>query len=150
MGATRIKEGLQKKLVMGNLEAKRDWGFAGDYVEAMWLMLQQDQPDDYVIATNETHSVQEFVEEAFGRLDLDWRKYVEIDERYFRPAEVDLLLGDASKAAANLGWRPKVTFKELVQMMVDYDHQLACEERVLVEHRLKITPASNKAVRRAM
>jgi GDPmannose 4,6-dehydratase len=96
--ATRIKEGLQDKLYLGNLDAKRDWGFAGDYVEAMWLMLQQDKPDDYVVATGETHSVREFLDEVFGHLGLDWKKHVEIDPRYFRPAEVDLLLGDASKA----------------------------------------------------
>src|SRR4051812_6050780 len=102
--ATRIKEGLQEKLFLGNLDAKRDWGFAGDYVEAMWLMLQQERPDDYVVATGETHSVREFLDEAFGLLDLDWRAHVEIDPRYFRPAEVDLLLGDATKARTILGW----------------------------------------------
>ncbi len=116
-----IKAGLQDKLFLGNLDAKRDWGYAKEYVEAMWLMLQQDQPDDYVIATGETHSVKEFCEEAFGHVDLDWSKYVEIDERYFRPAEVDLLIGDASKAKNVLGWEPKVKFKELVRLMVDAD-----------------------------
>jgi GDPmannose 4,6-dehydratase len=112
------------KLFLGNLDAKRDWGFAGDYVEAMWLMLQQDQPDDYVIATGETYSVKDFLEEAFGYVDLDWKKYVEISEKYFRPAEVDLLIGDASKAKEKLGWKPKVNFKQLVRMMVDEDCKL--------------------------
>jgi GDPmannose 4,6-dehydratase len=134
--ATRIKEGIQDKLFLGNLDAKRDWGFAGDYVEAMWRMLQQDEPDDFVIATGETRSVREFVEEVFGLLDLDWRKYVEVDPRYFRPAEVDLLLGDSSKAANKLGWKPKVHFKDLAQMMVDADWCIAREERVLANHRL--------------
>jgi GDPmannose 4,6-dehydratase len=109
------------KLYLGNLDAKRDWGFAGDYVEAMWLMLQQDVADDYVIATGETYSVKEFLDEAFGYVGLDWKKYVEISEKYFRPAEVDLLIGDATKARKNLGWKPKVNFKELVKMMVDAD-----------------------------
>jgi GDPmannose 4,6-dehydratase len=112
------------KLFLGNLDAKRDWGFAGDYVEAMWLMLQQDQPDDYVIATGETYSVRDFLDEAFGYVDLDWTKYVEISEKYFRPAEVDLLIGDASKAKKKLGWKPKVNFKQLVRMMVDEDCKL--------------------------
>src|SRR6187551_1307517 len=116
--AAAIKHGLQDKLFLGNLEARRDWGFAGDYVEGMWRMLQQDQPDDYVLATGETYSVRQFLDEAFGLLDLDWKKYVEVDPRYFRPAEVDLLLGDASKARKELGWAPKVGFKELVKMMV--------------------------------
>ncbi|MFA6133509.1 MAG: GDP-mannose 4,6-dehydratase [Phycisphaerae bacterium] len=135
--ATRIKEGLQEKLFLGNLDAKRDWGFAGDYVEAMWMMLQQDQPDDYVIATGETHSVGEFLDEVFGYLKLDWHKHVEIDPRYFRPAEVDLLLGDAAKARKILGWKPKVSFKALAMMMTQHDWDLAKEERVLVEHRKK-------------
>ena len=117
----RIKLGLQDKLFLGNLDAKRDWGFAGDYVEAMWLMLQQEQADDYVIATGETHSVRAFLEEAFGQVGLDWQKHVEIDPRYFRPAEVDLLIGDASKAKRVLGWEPRVGFRELVKMMVDAD-----------------------------
>ena len=133
--ATRIKEGLQEKLYLGNLDAKRDWGFAGDYVEAMWLMLQQDQPEDYVIATGETHSVREFLGEVFGYLKLDWNEYVEIDPRYFRPAEVDLLLGDATKAAKQLGWAPKVKFVDLARMMTDHDWALAKEERVLADHR---------------
>jgi len=119
--AARIKLGRQDKLFLGNLEAKRDWGYARDYVEAMWMMLQQERPDDYVIATGETHSVRDFLDEAFGYLDLDWNKYVEIDPRYFRPTEVDLLLGDASKAKKLLGWKPKVRFKELVKLMVDAD-----------------------------
>lgn len=126
--ATRIKLGLQQKLYLGNLEARRDWGFAGDYVYAMWLMLQQDTPDDFVIATGETHSVREFLEEAFGHLDLDWKKYVEIDPRYFRPAEVDVLCGDMSRAKKRLNWEPKVHFKELVRMMVDADFDLAKSE----------------------
>lgn len=117
----RIKAGVQDKLFLGNLDAKRDWGYAADYVEAMWLMLQQEQPDDYVIATGETHSVREFLEEAFGHVDIDWQKHVEIDPKYFRPAEVDLLIGDATKAREKLGWTPKVRFGELVRMMVDAD-----------------------------
>ncbi len=132
--ATRIKLGLQDKLFLGNLEAKRDWGFAGDYVEAMWLMLQAEHPDDFVIATGETHSVREFVEKTFSLLDLDHRRYVEHDARYERPTEVDLLLGDASKAKTVLGWEPKVGFDELVRMMVDADLELAEEERALVQH----------------
>jgi GDPmannose 4,6-dehydratase len=119
--AARIKLGLQSKLYLGNLDARRDWGFAGDYVEAMWLMLQHERPDDFVIATGETHSVRELLDVAFGHLDLDWRRHVEIDPRYFRPTEVDVLQGDASKAARLLGWRPKVSFPELVRMMVDAD-----------------------------
>ncbi len=120
-GAARIKLGLQEKLFLGNLDAKRDWGFAGDYVEAMWRMLQAPEPDDYVIATGETHSIRELLDVAFGRLDLEWKRFVEIDPRYIRPAEVDLLQGDASKAKAKLGWEPKVRFRELVEMMVDAD-----------------------------
>jgi GDPmannose 4,6-dehydratase len=119
----RIKLGLQEKLYLGNLDAKRDWGYAGDYVEAMWMMLQQPQPDDYVIATGETHSVRDFLDEAFGYLQLNWKKYVEIDSRYFRPTEVDLLLGDSAKAQQKLGWRPRVSFQQLVRMMVDADLQ---------------------------
>jgi GDPmannose 4,6-dehydratase len=118
-GAVRIKLGMQDKLFLGNLDAKRDWGYAGDYVEAMWLMLQQSKPDDYIIATGKNYSVREFLDEAFRYLDLDWNKYVEIDPRYFRPSEVDSLLGDASKARKILGWKPKVKFKQLVRMMVD-------------------------------
>jgi GDPmannose 4,6-dehydratase len=135
--ATRIKLGLQDKLYLGNLDAKRDWGFAGDYVETMWLMLQQEQGDDYVIATGETHSVREFLDEVFGHLDLDWEKYVEIDPRYFRPSEVDFLLGDASKAKKVLGWEPKVTFKELAHIMTDADMKLAEHEKILKDHSKK-------------
>ncbi len=120
-GAARIKLGLADELRLGNLEARRDWGYAGDYVQAMWLMLQQDEPDDYVIATGETHSVQALCEVAFGHLDLDWREYVVCDPQFFRPAEVDLLVGDASKAHAELGWEPSVKFEELIQLMVDAD-----------------------------
>ena len=119
--AAKIKLGLADKLRLGNLDAQRDWGFAGDYVRAMWLMLQQDTPDDYVIATGETHSVREFVQETFAYLNLDWRKYVVQDPAYYRPAEVDLLVGDAGKAARQLGWEPTVTFTQLVHMMVDAD-----------------------------
>jgi GDPmannose 4,6-dehydratase len=129
--ATRIKEGLQDKLYLGNLDAKRDWGYAGDYVEAMWLMLQQERPEDYVIATGETHSVREFLDEVFGLLELDWRKHVAIDTRYFRPAEVDLLLGDATKARQELGWKPKITFKALARMMTEFDRRLAKRERLV-------------------
>jgi len=132
---TRIKCGLQDKLFLGNLDAKRDWGFAGDYVEAMWLMLQHDNPDDYVIATGESHSVKEFVDEVFSYLDLDWQKYVEIDPRYFRPSEVDFLQGDASKAKKVLGWEPKVTFKELARIMTDADMKIAKDEKILKEQR---------------
>jgi GDPmannose 4,6-dehydratase len=120
-GVARIKAGLQSELRLGNLDAQRDWGFAGDYVKAMWLMLQQDEPGDYVVATGETHSVQEFCEIAFGRAGLDWEKHVVVDERFVRPAEVDLLLGDPAKAREVLGWTPKVTFRGLVEMMVDAD-----------------------------
>ena len=120
-GVARIKHGLTDKLALGNLDAKRDWGFAGDYVEMQWRMLQQDEPDDYVIATGRTHSVQEFVRTAFEHVDLDYKKYVVTDPRFVRPAEVDLLLGDPSKAKKKLGWEPKVTFRELVEMMVDAD-----------------------------
>jgi GDPmannose 4,6-dehydratase len=119
----RIKAGLQKELYLGNLDSKRDWGFAPEYVEAMWLMLQQDKPDDYVIATGETHTVREFVEEAFAHVGLDWKQYVKFDARYLRPTEVDLLIGDPTKAKKQLGWEPKVKFKELVKIMVDADCQ---------------------------
>jgi GDPmannose 4,6-dehydratase len=128
--AARIKLGLQRELYLGNLDAKRDWGYAGDYVQAMWLMLQQDEPDDYVIATGETHSVRELLDIAFGYLDLDWKQYVKIDPRYYRPTEVDVLIGDASKAKRQLGWEPKVTFKELITMMVKSD---LAEERLKLE-----------------
>lgn len=126
--ATRIKLGLQDKLFLGNLDARRDWGYAGDYVEAMWLMLQTEEADDYVIATGETHSVRDFLDEAFGMLELDWKAHVEKDPRYYRPAEVDLLLGDATKAREKLGWKPKVAFKELVRLMVEHDLELARHE----------------------
>jgi len=119
-----IKHGLQDQLFLGNLDAKRDWGFAGDYVEGMWMMLQQPEPDDYVLATGETHSVREFLDVAFDLAGLDWKKHVQIDPRYFRPAEVDILLGDASKARTKLGWQPKVGFEELVKMMVEADLEL--------------------------
>ena len=123
---------------LGNLEAKRDWGFAGDYVEAMWLMLQQDKPDDYVVATGETHSVREFLDEVFGALDLNWKDYVQVDPKYFRPAEVDLLLGDPAKAKRVLKWEPKVTFKSLAKMMVDADLKLAKRERAVADHDAKM------------
>jgi GDPmannose 4,6-dehydratase len=125
----RIKLGLQQKLYLGNLDARRDWGYAPDYVEAMWLMLQQDTPTDLVLATGEAHSVREFLEEAFSYKDLDWREFVEIDPRYFRPTEVDFLLGDASKARQLLGWQPRVTFRELVRIMVDADLQALLDMR---------------------
>lgn len=133
-GAARIKLGLQEKLFLGNLEAKRDWGFAGDYVEAMWRMLQVDEPDDYVVATGETHSVREFVDATFARLGLDPARHIEFDPRYLRPAEVDLLLGDATKAREKLGWAPKVGFSALVDMMVEHDLALARRERALADH----------------
>src|SRR2546426_981721 len=126
--ATRIKLGLQDKLYVGNVDAKRDWGYAKDFVEAMWLMLQADEPGDYVVATGETHSVRELLDEAFGYLDLDWNKYVEIDPLYYRPAEVDVLLGNSSKAKRVLGWEPKVKFKDLIRLMVDHDLELARQE----------------------
>ncbi|HEY8207187.1 MAG TPA: GDP-mannose 4,6-dehydratase, partial [Myxococcaceae bacterium] len=119
--AARIKLGMQERLAMGNLEAQRDWGFAGDYVEAMWRMLQQDQPDDYVVATGETHTVRELCEIAFARVGLDWQKHVFVDQQFVRPAEVDLLVGNPAKAKRKLGWEPKVRFRELVEMMVDAD-----------------------------
>ncbi|OGX35496.1 MAG: GDP-mannose 4,6-dehydratase, partial [Omnitrophica WOR_2 bacterium RIFCSPHIGHO2_02_FULL_52_10] len=128
MALARIKHGVQEKLFLGNLDAKRDWGFAGDYVEAIWLMLQQAQPEDYVIATGEAHSVKEFLAEAFGYAGLEWEKYVEIDKRYFRPTEVDYLLGDSSKAKKHLKWKPKVGFKALVRMMVDEDMKMVERE----------------------
>ena len=121
-GVARIKLGLQEKLTLGNLEASRDWGYAGDFVEAMWLMLQQDEPDDYVIATGETHTIRELLELAFAAAGLDgWENYVESDPRFMRPAEVDILTGDAGKARERLGWKPKVSFRELVKMMVEAD-----------------------------
>jgi len=126
--ATRIKTGLQESLYLGNIDAQRDWGYAKEYIEMMWLMLQQDNPDDYVVATNETHSVKDFCVEAFALLGLDWEKYVRYDARYERPAEVELLIGDPAKARRQLGWEPKVKFKELVRIMVDHDLELAQHE----------------------
>jgi GDPmannose 4,6-dehydratase len=130
-----IKAGLQKKLYLGNLDAKRDWGYAKEYVEAMWLMLQQDKPDDYVIATGETHSIREFLDIAFGHVGLDWKQYVEIDPRYYRPTEVDLLIGNPSKAKKQLGWEPKIRFEELTRLMVDADVQLLKDH---MEGRIKV------------
>jgi GDPmannose 4,6-dehydratase len=129
--ATRIKLGLQTKLYLGNLDAKRDWGYAKDYVDAMWRMLQQERPDDYVIATGKTHSIREFLALVFGHLDLDWNEFVEIDPRYFRPAEVDLLLGDASKASRELDWEPQTELSELARLMVESDLKLAQQEQTL-------------------
>ena len=126
--AASIKHGLQEKLRLGNLDARRDWGYAADYVKAMWSMLQQDSPDDYVVATGETHSVEEFATKAFARVGLDWKKHVEIDEALIRPAEVDLLVGDSAKARKELGWKPTVTFEGLVNLMVDADMQLVADE----------------------
>lgn len=120
-GVAEIKFGLTNELRLGNLEAKRDWGYAGDYVQAIWRMLQQDQPDDYVVATGETHSVKDFVNLVFGSVDLDWRDYVVVDERFYRPAEVHQLVGDASRARKELGWEPSVSFEELVEIMVRSD-----------------------------
>lgn len=131
-----IKAGLQNKLYLGNLDAKRDWGYAKEYVEAMWLMLQQEKPDDYVVATNETHSIREFLDVAFGHAGLDWQKYVEIDERYYRPAEVDLLIGDYSKAKKQLGWEPKTRFADLAKLMVDADIKLLKDH---LEGRVKVS-----------
>ena len=126
--AARIKAGLEDKLYLGNLDAKRDWGYAKEYVEAMWLMLQQEEPDDYVVATGETHSVRELLEEAFSYAGLDWRKHLAIDQRYYRPAEVDLLIGDPSKAKIKLGWEAKTKFQDLVRLMVDADMETAEKE----------------------
>ena len=131
--ATRIKMGLQDALYLGNLEAKRDWGYAKDYVEMMWMMLQQEQPDDYVVATNETHTIKEFCQECFGFLDLDWEKYVKYDARYERPAEVELLIGDPAKAKKQLDWEPKVKFNELVKIMTEADLELAQHEAKIKE-----------------
>ena len=131
--AARIKLGLQAKLYLGNMEAKRDWGFAGDYVEAMWRMLQQEKPDDFVIALGETHSVREFTEKVFQKLGMEYHDYVEVDPKYFRPTEVDVLLGDASKARTTLGWEPKVSFDQLVDMMIETDMELARKEKTLLD-----------------
>jgi GDPmannose 4,6-dehydratase len=130
INAAKIKLGLESKLYLGNLDAKRDWGFAGDYVKAMWMMLQEDKPDDYVVATGEAHSVKEFLEEVFKYHKLDWKKYVEIDERLLRPAEVDSLLGDASKITKKLGWKPEVTFKDLAVMMAQSDFELVKQGKI--------------------
>ncbi len=132
--AARIKEGLQDRLFLGNLDAKRDWGFAGDYVEAMWLMLQQEAPDDYVVATGQMHSVRDCLELAFDLVKLDWQQYVRVDDRYLRPAEVDVLCGDASKARRVLGWEPKVGFEDLIGMMINRDLELARKERLILDH----------------
>jgi GDPmannose 4,6-dehydratase len=126
--ATRIKLGLQESLYMGNLDAKRDWGYAKEYVEMMWVMLQQERPDDYVVATNETHTVKEFIQETFALLNLDWQKHVKYDARYERPAEVELLIGNPAKAKRQLGWEPKTRFKELVKIMTEADLELAKRE----------------------
>jgi GDPmannose 4,6-dehydratase len=136
----RIKLGLQEKLFLGNLDARRDWGFAGDYVEAMWLMLQQERADDYVVATGESHSVKDLVQAAFDHVGIDWKKHVEIDPRYFRPSEVDHLRGDATKARTQLGWAPKVGFAELVKMMVDHDMELGRQEKALRDAGHRPTP----------
>ena len=137
--ATRIKLGLQDKLYLGNLEAKRDWGFAGDFIESMWLILQQNEPDDFIIATGENHSVREFAETVFQKLDLDYKKYVETDPRYFRPAEVDVLLGDSTKAQKILDWKPKVAFDQLIDMMIEADLELANKEKTLLDAGYKST-----------
>src|SRR6266849_5121300 len=141
--AARVKLGLDQELYMGNLDARRDWGYARDYVEAMWMILNAEEADDYVVATGETHSVREFLEKTFSYLDLDWEKYVEIDPRYFRPAEVDQLLGDPSKVRRQLGWEPKVSFEQLVKLMTDYDLELAQQEAATRE--LKPSAGPNKA-----
>jgi GDPmannose 4,6-dehydratase len=142
----RIKHGLQDKLYLGNLDAKRDWGHARDYVESMWLMLQQDTPDDYAVATGESHSVKEFLEAAFKYKELDWEKYVEIDKQYFRPNEVDYLLGDPSKAKDKLGWEPRISFTELVHSMVDADMELAAREKTLMDagHDIRISGGARR------
>ena len=141
----RIKLGLQKKLFLGNLDAKRDWGYAGDYVEAMWMMLQAELPDDYVVATGEAHSVREFLDLAGAHCGLDWTRYVETDPRYFRPTEVDYLLGDASKARRLLGWKPRVSFEELVRLMIEHDIELARQEQTLANagHRVVVRGSSH-------
>jgi GDPmannose 4,6-dehydratase len=144
-----IKLGVQDTLTLGNLDAKRDWGFAGDYVEAMWLMLQQDEPEDYVIATGATHSVRDFVAAAFSHVGIqDWQRYVKTDERFMRPAEVDLLVGDASKATRNLGWRPTVTFEQLVAMMIDSDLREVARENDLTLVDADNTPTQPTAAQR--
>ena len=134
--AAHIHAGLQDKLYLGNLDAKRDWGYAKEYVEAMWLMLQQENPDDYIIATNETHSIREFLDLAFGSLGLEWKNHVEVDPRYYRPAEVELLIGDPAKAKRQLGWEPHTKFADLVKLMVEADVQLLKDHR---EGRIRVT-----------
>jgi GDPmannose 4,6-dehydratase len=136
--ATRIKLGLQDVLYLGNLDSRRDWGYAPDYVEAMWLMLQQEEPEDYVVATGEMHSVRDFVDRVFDRLELDWRKYIRIDPRYFRPTEVEALCGDATKARNKLGWAPRVNFEQLIDRMLEHDLDLARQEKTLIDsgHRI--------------
>jgi GDPmannose 4,6-dehydratase len=136
LAATRIAEGLQSTLKMGNTKACRDWGFAGDYVEAMWLMLQHDRPDDFVIATGEMHTVEDFLQATFDQLNLDWREFVQTDSAYFRPTEVDQLCGDPSKARELLGWKPRTSFKELVRIMVEHDQDLARQEKLIKQSRL--------------
>ncbi len=140
----RIREGLQDKLYLGNLDARRDWGFAGDYVEAMWLMLQQDEPGDYVVATGKSYSVREFLETAFGKAGLDWQKYVEFDPRYLRPSEVDHLEGDAGRANRLLGWQPVTDFSTLVDMMIAHDHNLARRERALIDAGHAVHPSGGQ------
>lgn len=143
--AAHIKAGLQDKLYLGNLDAKRDWGYAKEYVEAMWLMLQQDEPDDYVIATGETHSVEQFLEEAFSYAGLDWRKHVEVDPKYYRPAEVDLLVGDSRKAKKKFGWEARTTFKSLVQLMMDADLYIAKKQAYMNNHGISEPQSTAKA-----
>ena len=132
----RIVNNLQSKVTLGNLEASRDWGFAGDYVEAMWLMMQQDNPDDWVIATGETHTVREFAEVAFKKVNLNYEDYIQISEKYFRPNEVDFLLGDSSKAKEKMNWKPKTSFNDLVELMVNHDIELAKQEKILIDEKL--------------
>jgi GDPmannose 4,6-dehydratase len=129
LAAARIREGLQSELRLGNLDAQRDWGYAGDYVDAMWRMLQQDEPDDYVVATGQAHSIRELLDAAFEHVDLDWQDYVRIDPRFYRPSEVNVLLGDPAKAREKLGWTPRTSFEELVRLMVESDLELAERER---------------------
>jgi len=145
--AARIKVGLEDKLYLGNLEAKRDSGYAKEYVEAMWLMLQQEEPDDYVVAAGESHSVRELLEEAFFLRGLDWRKYVEIDPRYYRPAEVDLLIGDPSKAKRQLGWEAKTKFKDVIRLMIDADLEKAREEAHINKYNSSKCAVRDSAIR---
>jgi GDPmannose 4,6-dehydratase len=141
----RIKLGLQEKLFLGNLDSRRDWGYAGDYVEAMWMMLQAPEPGDYVVATGEAHSVREFLDVAAACCDLNWKKFVESDPRYFRPTEVDYLLGDSSKITSKIGWKPKIGFEQLVRMMVEHDLELARQEQTLAKagHKVVLRGASH-------